>query len=85
MAEWTSSRPHLSVTDIADMQMDSDHAADYRVVKGGGGVVIEGLASVSSEHRNPLESVGVSRFSVKPGLGFRCVQSAVPRVARDDF
>jgi serine/threonine-protein kinase len=85
VAEWTSSKPHPSSTDLAGVRLDSNLASDYRVVKGGDRRVVEGMPAVSTEHRNPRDSVGVSRYYVKPGLGFRCVRTAKPRIGPDEL
>ena len=55
------------------------------MVHGGTGEVTDGSGVVSQEQRDPrvLETVNLNK--ILPGVGFRCVRSARPRLTAADF
>ena len=86
VAEWTCTWHTLypqrrSVEKIRESRPPRDH----RVVRGGDAGVIEGDGAVTAERRDPRSRQAVQVFSVKAGLGFRCVRSAKPRWEPEDF
>ncbi len=87
VAEWTSSFLALTASSAFDQtgQTVPPTTGEYRVVKGGAQPLIETGKAAAPSERDPTEFVGYSRFSLKAGLGFRCVRSAKPRLTSGDF
>jgi len=86
VAEWTSSAgvPYPSGT-VPGSPLASGVFRDHRIVRGGSQKVIEGADLSGRLDRNPHDRIAVSPHAVKPGLGFRCVRSARPRLLESDF
>jgi serine/threonine protein kinase len=79
VAEWTISKAPSQLPSDLPMAFDRRLAEDYRLIKGGSREVIDNPGLMSTLHRDPRDNLGVSRFEVRPGIGFRCVRSATPR------
>ncbi len=85
VAEWTSTwrTPYPPYRDIGFR--GSWTPREYRIVRGGDDSVIAGDGAVSAEARDPRNRQSMVFYTVRPGLGFRCVRSAKPRWNVEDF
>jgi formylglycine-generating enzyme required for sulfatase activity len=85
VAEWTSTwyarYPKYRPGELRETFTPRDH----RVVRGGDAAVIAGDGAVTAERRDPRGRQHAQLFSVRPGLGFRCVRSVKPRWEPEDF
>lgn len=87
LAEWTTT---WGITYPAYHETVGPYVADadpssYRVVRGGTEKVVEGNPEVTAETRNPRDRTFVTQWTLKQGLGFRCVKSAKPRLLPQDY
>lgn len=85
VAEWTTTKPQTLRHEAAGFAIGNGNLEDYRVAKGGDQRIIDGDSQETAAHRDPRISVGVSRYAVHPGLGFRCARSVSPRQTAGDF
>jgi eukaryotic-like serine/threonine-protein kinase len=83
IAEWTSSWPipYPPYLPAAELQV----VRESRIIRGGSLATAHGDPAVTSKARNPRQRHAVHRNSRLEGLGFRCVRSAKPLIAYEDF
>jgi len=74
VAEWTSSYPALPQA-----------IGFVPIVRGGSLQVIEGNPRVTQQDLDPRRRESIRSVMTKPGLGFRMVRSAKPRLKPEDF
>mgnify|MGYP005842951187 FL=1 len=82
VAEWTLSRmklPHVGAGRL-DFAIPTG-----RIVFGGDVGVLERRTDISFDPARPVGRIIVHDSNRKPGLGFRCVRSAKPRLRPEDF
>ncbi|HEY1600858.1 MAG TPA: protein kinase [Pirellulales bacterium] len=81
VAEWTFSLVSGHRANLRDDHkgVPAIYAPDERIVRGGDKSVIAGNGSVAPAHRNPDVRIALSRNSMQPGVGFRCVRSVTPQ------
>lgn len=83
VAEWTVSRPVLYPANGQRRISERLSSAEYRIVRGGDAEVIRGAPTASV--RSPHQREAAVRYLPHPGVGFRCVRSAKPRLRPEDF
>ncbi len=82
VAEWTLSRMKLSQVGRGDTAVGIPAG---RIVFGGDPAVLERHADIRFDPTLPPPRMVVHDSNRKPGLGFRCVRSAKPRLRPEDF
>ncbi len=82
VAEWTQTRFHLYPGTVGTMPSG---AKGCRVVRGGTSSVLMRKPNRDEWSAGPCSRVGVYETVRHPGLGFRCVRSAKPRLRPEDF
>ncbi|NLX97258.1 MAG: protein kinase [Rhodopirellula sp.] len=85
VAEWTSTWFTLYPQYRAAGVREARSPCDYRVARGGNGAVIAGDGAVTIQQRDPRSRERVATYTIKPGLGFRCVRSVKARWEPEDF
>ena len=81
VAEWTSSW----ATVPAGNPHKNPEASVQRIVRGAPENIITGEGFIADENFQPRMRMFHYFQDLKPGLGFRCVRSAKPRLNREDF
>jgi formylglycine-generating enzyme required for sulfatase activity len=85
VAEWTESRFTLDPALATDLGPLPEWQKQTRIVRGGQGSVMTRTPSRAEWLLGPCQRVSATPDTQQPGLGFRCVRSARPRLSAEDF
>jgi len=88
VAEWTMTAFKAAYPPFdarRDRQLSSLSELEFRSVRGGDHVIVQGQNNDDKIHRNPRDRHRVYHYTNAPGLGFRGVRSLRPRLTPEDF
>jgi eukaryotic-like serine/threonine-protein kinase len=85
VAEWTFSlvSGHRANPRDDHRAIPAIYSPDERIIRGGDLSVVGGNGSTAPVHRDPDQRIALSRHTLQPGVGFRCVRSVTPRFTAD--